>query len=57
MKHNMTMRLFVLGFSTLLALRSVSAEEANKADHDALRNLRVVFQDAVARNDMERLRP
>jgi ketosteroid isomerase-like protein len=57
MKHNMKMRFFVLGFATLFLLRAVNAEEANKADHDALRHLRIVFQDAVAQNDMERIRP
>jgi ketosteroid isomerase-like protein len=57
MKHSMKMGFVVIGFAAVIALRAVGAEEANKADHDALRNLRVVFQDAVARNDMERLRP
>ena len=57
MKHRMTMGFVVLGFAAVIAVRAVAAEEANQSDHDALRHLRVVFQDAVAQNDMERLRP
>lgn len=57
MKHSMKIGFVVLGLATTIALRSAGAAEENKADHDALRNLRVVFQDAVAQNNMERLRP
>lgn len=57
MKHCMLMGMTVLGAAAVLASGPVDAEEANHSDHDALRHIRVVFEDAVARNDMERLRP
>lgn len=56
MKQSRKTGFVVLGLAMSLAWKATAVEE-NKSDHDALRHLRVVFQDAVAQNDMERLRP
>ena len=50
-------RWLVVAGTFALAAASVRAEEANKEDHDALRRMRKVFEEAVANNEMGTMEP
>ncbi len=56
MKALAALKLVLVG---LLALKPVAAvaQEENKADHDALRKIRQVAEDAINRNDLDTIRP
>jgi len=50
------LKFVLVGLLALLPLTAVAQEE-NKADHDALRNIRHVAENAINRNDLDMIRP
>jgi ketosteroid isomerase-like protein len=56
MKALAALKFVLVGLLALMPLTAVAQEE-NKADHDALRNIRKVAESAINRNDLDIIRP
>jgi ketosteroid isomerase-like protein len=50
------LKFLLVGLLALMPLTAVAQEE-NKADHDALRKIRRIAEDAINRNDLDMIRP
>ena len=57
MKKRMLVKAVMVAGFMLVAARAGSAQDAAESDHEALRKLRDVFQEAAARNDMDLMKP
>jgi len=56
MKALAALKLVLVGLLAMMPLTAVGQEE-NKADHDALRNIRRIAENAINRNDLDTIRP
>jgi ketosteroid isomerase-like protein len=56
MKSLAALKLILVAILALMPVTAVAQEE-NKADHDALRNIRRIAEDAINRNDLDTIRP
>ena len=56
MKSLAALKLILVAILALMPVTAVALEE-NKADHDALRNIRRIAENAINRNDLDTIRP
>ena len=52
-----TLKTIAVAMASVLAAGGIPAQEANHEDHEALRHLRDTFEEAAARNDLDRMKP
>ena len=48
---------FIVMMTALWSATALKAEEANHEDHEALRHMRDLFEEAAARNDLDLMKP